>query len=56
MKKMFYLLLFILSGCNLYQKDVVLINSNFSDDLTFEEYKEKLEKYTNLSNYPNLNE
>ena len=53
---MFYLLLFILAGCNLYQKDLDLINPNFSDDLTFEEYKEKLEEYSNLSKYPNLNE
>ena len=57
MKKFFcLLLLLILPGCNLYQKDVNLINSKFSDDLTFEEYKKKLEEYTNLNDYPDLNE
>ena len=27
-----------------------------SDDLSFEEYKKRLEEYVNLSDYPNLNE
>tara|TARA_B100001121_G_C18606740_1_gene582233 strand:- start:209 stop:379 length:171 start_codon:yes stop_codon:yes gene_type:complete len=56
MKKMFLLLIFLLLGCNFNQKDVNLINSDFSDDLTYEEYKKELEEYTNLSDYPNLNE
>ena len=56
MKKIFCFLLFILPGCNVYQKDVNSINLNFSDDLTYEEYKIKLDKYTNLNEYPNLNE
>jgi len=56
MKKIFYLILLLLPGCSLYEKDIDLINSNFSDELTFKEYKNKLDEYTNLNKYPNLNE
>ncbi len=56
MKKILFLLIFLLPGCSFYQKDVNIINSDFSDDLTFEDYKKKLEEYVNLSDYPNLNE
>ena len=56
MKKIFYLLFLLLPGCNLYEKNIDLINSNFSDELTFDEYKKKLDEYTNLNKYPDLNE
>ena len=56
MKKIFFLLIFFLLGCNFNQRDVNMINSDFLDNLTFEEYKKKLEEYTNLSEYPDLNE
>lgn len=56
MKKLFYILLIMLTGCGMYQKKVKIINSNFSDDLSFDEYKKELDDYTKLSDYPNLNE
>ena len=56
MRKFLILILFLLQGCNLNQKNINVINSNFSDDLTFDEYKKKIEEYINLSSYPNLNE
>jgi len=56
MKFFFLILLIILSGCGIYQKDEKIINSIFSDNLTFEELKKKLDEYTELSDYPNLNE
>ena len=56
MKKILYLILLLLPGCNQFEKDIDLINSNFSDELSFEEYRKKLEEYTNLNKYPNLNE
>jgi len=56
MKFFFFILLIILSGCGIYHKDEKIINSFFSDNLTFEELKKKLDEYTELSDYPNLNE
>jgi len=31
-------------------------NINFSDELTFEEFSYKLEVYSKISNYPDINE
>jgi len=56
MRKFVILSLFLLQGCNLNQKEINVINFNFSDDLTFDEYKKKIVEYVNLSSFPNLNE
>tara|TARA_B100000963_G_scaffold336593_1_gene331783 strand:- start:2247 stop:2420 length:174 start_codon:yes stop_codon:yes gene_type:complete len=52
-----YLLIFLcLISCstnsNVTQKNFQ--NLNFSNDLTFEEFKEKLEKYAKNKPYPNI--
>tara|TARA_Y100000996_G_C22281967_1_gene544419 strand:+ start:466 stop:639 length:174 start_codon:yes stop_codon:yes gene_type:complete len=48
----------IITGCSTY--DDKLSNNNldikFSDNMSFEEFKVKLEKYANNSPYPNIDE
>ena len=54
MKFFFTSLLFLfMCGCLINKKDN---NLNFSDELTFEEFKYKLEIYSKVSNYPDINE
>jgi len=50
------ILLFFTIGCTSNQEDqkLYISNQNFSDDLTFEEFKIKLEEYGNNSSYPNI--
>ena len=57
-KKLFISLLFLLlCGCSVNKKENNLNNNiNFSDELTFEEFNYKLEVYSKISNYPDLNE
>ena len=57
-KKLFISLLFLLlCGCLVNKKENNLIdNINFSDELTFEEFNYKLEVYSKISNYPDINE
>ena len=59
MKKNFTILIlfFLLCGCLVNQKDENTNNKiNFSDELTFEEFRYKLEAYSKISNYPDINE
>tara|TARA_B100000989_G_scaffold292901_1_gene269513 strand:+ start:1062 stop:1241 length:180 start_codon:yes stop_codon:yes gene_type:complete len=59
MKNFFFisLLLLLLCGCLGNKKDNKLNNNlNFSNELTFEEFNYKLEIYTKISNYPDINE
>jgi len=59
MKKNFIILLlfFLLCGCLVNKKDENIDNKiNFSDELTFEEFNYKLEIYSKISNYPDINE
>jgi len=59
MKKNFIIpiLLFLLCGCLVNKKDENTNNKiNFSDELTFEEFSYKLEVYSKISNYPDINE
>ena len=59
MKKNFMIpiLFFLLSGCLVNKKDENTNNKiNFSDELTFEEFSYKLEVYSKISNYPDINE
>ena len=57
-KKFFISLLFLfIFGCSVNKKENNLNNSiNFSDELTFEEFNYKLEVYSKISNYPDINE
>ena len=59
MKKNFTILIlfFLLCGCLVNQKDENTNNKiNFSDELTFEEFRYKLEVYSKISKYPDINE
>ena len=50
MKFLFVIMLFLAScSKNLTQNDY-----NFSDDMTFNEFKQELEKYANSDPYPNI--
>ena len=55
MKKILIIFL-LLSACSLNEinKESSLPNLNFSDNLTIEEFKLKLEQYANNKNYPNI--
>ena len=54
----FILIFFLLSGCinNQNANINVVSDLNFSDDLTLEEFKLKLEEYANNSPYPNIDD
>tara|TARA_B100001057_G_scaffold11000_1_gene10436 strand:- start:229 stop:369 length:141 start_codon:yes stop_codon:yes gene_type:complete len=46
-----------MSGCLVDKKENNSSNNtNFSDELTFEEFDYKLEVYSKISNYPDINE
>ena len=56
--KKFILIFFLLSGCLYSQNSNInaVSDINFSDDLTLEEFKLKLEEYANNSPYPNIDD
>ena len=56
--KRFILIFLLLSGCVYNQNTNINVVSdiNFSDDLTLEEFKLKLEEYANNSPYPNIDD
>ena len=59
MKNIFFicLLFLFMCGCLVDKKENNLNdNTNFSDELTFEEFSYKLEVYSRISNYPDINE
>ena len=55
--KYMLILLLLLNSC-VIKKNKVLnkqLNLNFNEEMTFEEFKIKLEEYSNNSPYPNIN-
>ena len=56
--KKFILIFFLFSGCVYSQNENInaVPDINFSDDLTLEEFKLKLEEYANNSPYPNIDD
>ena len=55
--KYLLILLLLLNSC-VIKKDKVLnkqLDLNFNEEMTFEEFKIKLEEYSNNSPYPNIN-
>jgi hypothetical protein len=59
MKKNIFLsfLFLFMCGCSINKKENNLNNNiNFSDELTFEEFSYKLELYSKITNYPDINE
>ena len=56
--KKFILIFLLLSGCVYKQNTNInaVSDINFSDDLTLEEFKLKLEEYANNSPYPNIDD
>ncbi len=56
MKKLFLLIIF-LSSCTIQSKnDVSTQKLNFSTNMKFEDFKLKLENYSENSSYPNIDE
>ena len=57
MKKFLFIFLFLLS-CSSSQNEISSnnLNINFSEDLTLEQFKIKLEEYANNSPFPNIND
>ena len=55
MKKIL-VIFFLLASCSINEKnkETNLVNLNFSENLTIEEFKVKLEHYANSSQYPNI--
>ena len=59
MKNFFFisLMFLFLCGCLVNKNENNLNdNINFSDELTFEEFSYKLDIYSKISNYPDINE
>ena len=56
--KKFILIFFLFSGCVYSQNENInaVSDINFSDDLTLEEFKLKLDEYVNNSPYPNIDD
>ena len=54
--KKYLLIFFLLSSCSLKSQEVKnnVQNIIFSEDLTLEEFKIKLEEYSKFSPYPNI--
>ena len=54
--KRIILIFFLITGCSYDKNKIMNITSQikFSDDLTLEEFKIKLEDYSNNSSYPNI--
>ena len=55
--KYMLILLLLLNSC-VIKKNKVLnkqLDLNFNEEMTFEEFKIKLEEYSNNSQYPNIN-
>ena len=53
MKKLLLLILFVVTSCAPVQNEK---KTNFSKDLTYEEFKSNLKVYVDNSNYPNIDE
>ena len=56
--KRIILIFFLITGCS-YDKNKIVNNTSqirFSDNLTIEEFKIKLDDYTNNSSYPNIDD
>lgn len=56
--KKFFLIFFLISGCINSQtvESDNLSNVEFSDNLSFNQFKERLEIYANNSPYPNIDD
>ena len=54
--KYFLILLLLLNSCVIKKNEVSneKLNFNFSDEMTFDEFKIKLEEYSKNTSYPNI--
>ena len=54
--KYFLILLLLLNSCVIKKNEVTneKLNFNFSDEMTFDEFKIKLEEYSKNTSYPNI--
>ena len=56
-KIFFFLIFYLMSSCSIKDNNKTINeNYNFSDSLTFDQMKSMLEKYSEVSPYPILNE
>ena len=56
-KIFFFLIFYFMSSCSIkVNNKMTNVNYDFSDDLTFDQMKSMLEKFSEISSYPNLNE
>ena len=56
-KIFFFLIFYFMSSCSIkVNNEMTNNNYNFSDSLTFDQMKSMLEKYSEASPYPDLNE
>ena len=53
MKKLLLIILFFLMSCS---STSTIKSLNFSDDMTFDEFKVKLEEYAKKNPYPNIDD
>ena len=54
--KYFLILLLLLNSCVIKKNEISneKLNFNFSDEMTFDEFKIKLEEYSKNTSYPNI--
>ena len=54
--KYFFILLLLLNSCVIKKNEVSSekLNFNFNDEMTFDEFKIKLEDYSKNTSYPNI--
>ena len=56
MKTYYFLIIFFLSSCASSNSHKINTNFNFSENMSFDEFKIKLEEYSKNSPYPNIDE
>ena len=56
--KYFLILLLLLNSCVIKKNEISneKLNFNFSDEMTFDEFKIKLEEYSKNTSYPNIDD
>ena len=56
--KYFLILLLLLNSCVIKKNEISneKLNFNFSDEMTFDEFKIKLEDYSKNTSYPNIDD
>jgi len=56
MKTYYFLIIIFLTACTSSNSNKMNTNFNFPENMTFDEFKIKLEEYSKYSPYPNIDE